>query len=328
MGKIFFLIYVSRSGSTLLSRLLDEYSDTGVTIESRFMTNLLIMKPWFEKKGNIEELFHRLERSGKFSNFNIKFEDFLAFYDGKKKISSVAEAILGSYFAKEKPESLAWVVKDSTNGHYMDQILHEMPYAKFIHIVRDGRAVLNSWLTTIDPYTKKPMSFDTLNTARSWKKLMIAVDTFKGKHPESIFELRYEDLVTNAEEEISKIRDYMGIKSEEKTVKKNRAVNYFDKLPEPEKGIHRFVNSDLEISRLNVWEKKLSVPDRRLFEYIAGAVLIKKGYKVDSKTSLFAIIKDPSMRTLFLACNIKRAKRWLKYASDFKLIYSHLRRVM
>lgn len=325
MKNVFFLIYVSRSGSTLLARLLDEYSDTGVTIESRFMMDLLFLKHWFEKKGDIEELFRRLERSGKFSNFNIKFEDLMTFYDGKKKISSVAEAILESYFAREKAESCVWVVKDSINGYYMKQILNEMPYAKFIHIVRDGRAVLNSWLTTIDPYTKKPMSFDTLNTARSWKKLLVSVDKFKEEHPESIIEIRYEDLITNTAGEIGKIRMYLGLTCQDTNTKKAGTGNYYDKLPKPEKEIHGMVKGSPELSRLYAWEKDLPIEDRKLFEYIAGDMLIKKGYEVDLKPSLYEIITTPSLRNLFLACSIKRANRRIKYATDFKLLRTVLK---
>ena len=35
MNKIVFLTYISRSGSTYLAKLLDEYNDIGVTIESQ-----------------------------------------------------------------------------------------------------------------------------------------------------------------------------------------------------------------------------------------------------------------------------------------------------
>lgn len=321
MINIIFLIYCARSGSTLLSRLLDEYSDIGVTIETRFMKDLLDLKQGFEKQETAEVLFRRLEKSDKFSNLNIGSDDFIDRFDGKHTVSSIAESILDAYFSREKPQSRAWIVKDSANVYYMNQILKEMPDSRFIHIIRDGRAVLNSMLNTVDPYTRKSMSIDTINTARYWKKYITCADTFKEEHPEAILEMQYENLITNTEAEINKIRKFIGLKCGETEVIKNTSVNYFDKIPEPEKEIHHLVMSKPEISRLDAWEDKLPIPDKRLFEYITGTVLTKKGYRINSKTSLYDILTDPSLRGLYLSCNIRRVMCRLKMEKLDSLIW-------
>lgn len=121
MGKIFSLIYTSRSGSTFFSKLLDDYEDIGVTVESFFIIYLIRLKRWFEKTGDVEKLFHRLEKLGRFYNLKINYNDFFPHYDGKKEISSVVEGILKTYFTREKPQSTVWIVKDGGCGLYINQ---------------------------------------------------------------------------------------------------------------------------------------------------------------------------------------------------------------
>ncbi|HHT9138482.1 MAG TPA: sulfotransferase family protein [Candidatus Wunengus sp. YC60] len=312
MGKVFFLIYNSRSGSTLLSKLLDEHEDIGVTVESLFMINLIRLKRWFEKSGDVEKLFHRLEKLDRFYNLQINFNDFIAYFDGRKKISSVAEGIIKTYFTREKHQSTVWVVKDGVCGLYINQISAEMPHAKFIHIVRDGRAVLNSMIKSIDPYSKKPMSSDTINHARMWKDMIVRVDLFKEKHPELVLEIQYENLISNTKEEIKRVRWYLGL--EEKINTKNIvSLSYYDKIPQREKSIHSLAKDGTNPSRINAWEEELPIQDRKLFEYFTSNILAKKGYKVESRASLYDMVKQFCLIKSLILSYIRRVKsKWQK----------------
>ncbi|MCP4369693.1 MAG: sulfotransferase [Deltaproteobacteria bacterium] len=95
--------------------------------------------------------------------------------------------MLKTYFEHKKPDAEAWIIKGGANGAYINQIASEIPDAKFLHLLRDGRAVLNSRMKTIKPYGKgETMSHDPLTSARYWKSYVNRIDAFNHKFQERL----------------------------------------------------------------------------------------------------------------------------------------------
>ncbi|MBW1699713.1 MAG: sulfotransferase [Deltaproteobacteria bacterium] len=318
MSGIVFLLYDSRSGSTLLSRLLDEYEDIGVTVESNFMISILRLHQEFERKSDAASIFQKLRGMDRFENLRIEEEKFLGCLENKEPtINSFVTCLLKTYFERKDPSADAWIVKDGSNGYFINQIIHEIPEAKFIHILRDGRAVLNSRMKTINPYgNKKAMARDPLTAARHWKSLVTHIDNFSKKFPERILEVRYEHLIKSTEEEIGRIRRFLGLQKNRS--RKANPKTYFQKITEKEKKIHELVISAPRRSRCEAWKEELSVDHRKLFEYVAGDILIKKGYKLQQLVTLTDIIKESSLLKLYFQAHVKRGKDWISYLCDPK----------
>lgn len=326
MSKLCFLIYDSRSGSTLLSRLFDEYEDIGVTIESNFMINLLHLKREFKASKEAASIFRKLLKMDRSSQIVIDPEMFLeCFEKAEKSINSFVKCLIETYFASEKPRAKAWIVKDGANGYYIHQIASEIPDVKFIHLLRDGRAVLNSQMKTVRPYGKgETMSRDPLSSARYWKSFVNNVDAFGYKFPERLLEIRYEKLITQTEEELLKIRRFLELS--EKTYKKSNSKSYFEKIPEREKRIHVLTTNSPQQSRCDAWKDELPINHRKLFEYIASDTLSRKGYEEVQIILLTDILQDASLFKLYFQSYMKRAKSWMFYTLHLKRIKTIIHR--
>lgn len=106
-------------------------------------------------------------------------------------------------------------------------VLEQFPNVKFIHLVRDGRAVALSWAKkehikieeNLDLYSNQGfgISFEELlkNCAESWKRHIFEVERQKKAleldKQDIMYELRYEDFCLNPHEYLREIADFMDI---------------------------------------------------------------------------------------------------------------------
>lgn len=318
--KLAFLIYDTRSGSTLLSRLLNEYSDTLVTVESDFIISILRLRNKINDEMDVGCFFDEISGVGRFGHLEIDKKEFLKMFCSMPKTAySLVVCILSLYLERVKPKAQVCIVKDGANGYYLKQIISEIPSAQFIHIFRDGRAVLNSRMKTKRPYGKgESMSRDPLTSARLWCDLIKRIDQFALEFPTQILQIQYESLINETDKGISTIRNFLGLNAE-LPKKRLKEGNYFESIPEKEKNIHKLVSASPAQSRCNAWEKELALSDRKLFEYKAARILEKKGYG-DIIYSNKKDLLDPDMISSLFLSYAKRGKSWLSYIVNPKLL--------
>ena len=121
-NRIAFIGCSPRTGSTLLSRVLDSHSNIAVPCE------LMILK-YFRNdiaRGN---------------NMAIdKHHQICDYYQAKiRKSKNQPEYLFGKILKKENKEFL--IVKHPRHAIYFDEIIRDFPQAKYIHLVRDVRSV-------------------------------------------------------------------------------------------------------------------------------------------------------------------------------------------
>ena len=306
--EILFLVYFSRSGSTFLSSRLDRYGDLGVTVESGFMQTLLLKSRAISGAGEPAEVYGLLEGEGRFSNLGLSREAFSARLrpGGSYGIGEVARAILGAYFADRKPAARVWVVKEGGMGFLVNRISRELPEARFVHVIRDGRAVLNSGLNAVRPYgSGERMARDPLAVARVWSRFVDGVDAFRTSHPRRCLELRYEDLMADGEAELGRLRLALGLPA----VAKAGDGSYYDAMPERERSIHRLVSGGAVPGRVDAWKHELGRGDRLVFEHRARAALARHGYAVDAP-GLPRLLLDRDFVASYASSVALRAQNW------------------
>ena len=152
--------------------------------------------------------------------------------------------------------------------------------AKFINIVRDGRAVANSWLQMPwwngyrgpdnwlwgelteeeeELWRESNRQFNVL-AALSWKKLMYAFEkSRKLINPDQYLEIRYEDVVKNPREAFEKILSFSDIDW----------TNAFNK---------QFVHQVFRTSRRRAFETDLTPLQLEQIERVIGSQLERYGY--------------------------------------------------
>ena len=88
---------------------------------------------------------------------------------------------------------------------YADELLRLFPTMKFLNVVRDPRAQVNSMNRAIIH------DFDSLLNAATWQKAHVAARTLAATHPDSVLTIRYEDFLENQESVLKKISAFFGI---------------------------------------------------------------------------------------------------------------------
>ena len=313
MGQIVFLLYDSRSGSTLLSRLLDEYVDVGVSIESDLMVSLARSGGGLGQGGTVDQLLQRARGTARLDHLRVDEDALRArLGGGEVSIAAFVEAVLEMYFALDRPDADVWVVKDGANGFHVHQIAAALPGARFIHVLRDGRAVLNSRSKTERPYAPgETMARDALTAARLWTDLLGNVDAFSARHPGRMLEVRYEELIVDPPRVLGDIRTFVGLPRDGQRTADG--PGYEDRIVGAERGIHTLVGSSPQAGRIEAWKAELDPVDRRLFELAAGDVLRDRGYSDIPALGPLDLLRDAALARAFAVAHGRRARSWIGY---------------
>lgn len=315
-ARLVFLLYYSRSGSTFLSSRLDRYEDIGVTLESGLLRTLILKKDNLSKAGDPGTVYDLISGERRFGNLGVSRGAFAARLrnGGGYGVEEVARAAFGAHLSGRKPGARVWVVKDGANGYWLNQISSEIPDALFLHVLRDGRAVLNSGLNNARPHAAgERMARDPATAARTWTKFVRSVDGHAARHPGRALRCRYEDLMADEEGEISRVRAFLGLPAE--TVA-GEAEGYYERLPEKERRIHRLVSAAPERSRVEAWRKELGRGERLVFEHRAAPVLREHGYDVPGAGRFPGLLTDRDFVAVYVRSAALRARDWLRLVSD------------
>jgi hypothetical protein len=166
--------------------------------------------------------------------------------------------------------------------HYalMAGVLADMfPGARFLHILRDGRRVVNSMVHFQQPgETRKgrdtPWATDFRVACKTWRSYVTAAEDFAQRSEGRCLTCRNEDLVANPEEGFQRILEFLQVPYEE------GPAAYFES--------NRINSSFRPNSRDRSWVKSLSdpwsewTPDQQaIFLEEAGATLVRCGYAAE-----------------------------------------------
>lgn len=88
-----------------------------------------------------------------------------------------------------------------------EQLLHYVPDAQFVELIRDPRDILASKRKR----TRRGGSFDPLWDSLAWKSAVRAGGDAARRHPGLVLRVRYEDLVRDPAAEVRRICDFLGL---------------------------------------------------------------------------------------------------------------------
>lgn len=208
----FFIIGCGRSGTTLLRRQLYASPEIYIPPESymlgpmyySFLRNATMT--WNEL---VDVVMSKLIFHEEFYTFEVndRLPELISTLhqlpQSKQNFSSMLDATY-VWLAKNKGKEITtWGDKTPLNTLYLHELKDTFPNARFIHLVRDGRDVVNS-------YTKNNMkSFE--NSCDRWASSLRLVEKFGEKFPDSVLELKYEHLVNSNDEALKKLCRFIGV---------------------------------------------------------------------------------------------------------------------
>lgn len=259
--KPVFIIGAGRSGTTLLYKLLclnDNFAWVShymekfpnvilLSVLNRINTKLIKLNlySWFSKNSNAfysdRELLKKIfptpaegEAIYQKAGFETFPDDNWKLDDKKKDDFRSLLRKITSYQGKEY-----FLSKRTANNRRIDQLLQCFPDAKFIHVIRDGRAVAYSltkvkwwdhhqiwWMDKKKPYELRRNSISDIElAAKNWVEELKCINSgIKKIDANNIITIKYEDFVEDPFNNILKIFNYIGMKPKHrwlKLIKKN-----------------------------------------------------------------------------------------------------------
>lgn len=266
------LLYVNRSGSTLLSRIVSEgCADVFVFPEMGWIVDLLLA----ERAGRFisgDTLARLIEADPRRAALPVPSETLAAICAVADGVAVLLRAIARAACPRPpaailiKHEAFAWIAP------FMAEALGDV---RFLHIVRDPRAVALSMRRT--PVPEKP-GFDMargslLYAARHWRGYMRRVRALAGSW--RVTRIRYEDLAHDGDRAAcARVADALGVAHG--PVKGASASRYG--VAPLDWSLHARIHRPFDTARTDNWRRDLTPRAISIIESICGDEMVEAGY--------------------------------------------------
>lgn len=267
-----------RSGTTLLASLLDTDNIYVVTPESPFKRQVLI--EFAESEPRTDRLISVLKAMPKFTTWSLDLGRDGELHGQLRVASNPAEflvALVRAFAQRSTPspgdpaKSLVWVDHTPDNLLLISELHACFADARFVHLVRDGRAIAASHRNT----DWGPMN--AAAAANMWNKYIAAgLSAEFGLSRERLFRIRYEDLVMRAGHSIDQVKSRLTLPSGQ--FRRSSSEHW---VPDYTRSQHALVGSPLDPTRINAWTQVLSQREVEIFEAMTAETLTNLGYPLN-----------------------------------------------
>jgi hypothetical protein len=311
--QIHFIIGIGRSGTTLLTKILNKHLDIHCQPEANFL--LFFLNHFKHQKGftakDIDLIFEQIQTYALSHpivgwNFNVD--------QAKKAIQDICDAdknlsyknLCKHIYSQFKPEgadkSEATIYIDKNPGYtiLVDKIYNFTSDSKFIWLLRDYRA--NVLSRKQSSYLKSPaVAFNAIR----WLYFNYIALKFQKKHPNNILIVRYEDLVSNENDITKEIYNFLNV--DETKIQNTNHITFTPSQDIPaiknhEKYLtkkYNDLNQPINTNRVNSWKTELNNNEIILCETICGNFAKQFGYQITQKISFYVKTKN-TFNHLFL----------------------------
>lgn len=273
-----FIVGVQRSGTTLLRMLLNAHSEIAIPEEARFLMPLLAQRhlaAGFQGE-DYRKLVSFLRASEEYRLWNYDSGPFFADLEARNRIELVElmNVLYGSFVSAEGKRY--WGDK-SLFFRRIDMLARMFPQGSFIHIVRDGRDVFDSWRKMDATKDCAPAA------ALDWRlKLRFIERAFARLPTDRTLTVRFEDLLANPEAVARSTCEFLGVDYEV-------GMLDFHKKSRRYVGDHhsQLIFKPIESGNQSKWRNILGHAEKVAFDLVAGQQLDRYGYgRCDAACSL------------------------------------------
>lgn len=297
----FFIVGCGRSGTSLVRAMLNHHPQIAIPLESFFIVD------YFKAPQNISlnTLKKLIIHEPEIKEWGLK----LALHDivrcnSKKELVDIINTL---YMTKNKKK--IWGQKTPRFIRYWKLFKKIYPKSKFIHLIRDPRATVNSLINSNAHFS------NCLYASQRWNMDVKYGLDLKEKHPKDVLEIRYSNLIKNPKKELVKICKFLGINYSRQMMKYDSTGSkeyspYYRK-------IHRHLNKKPETKLIDRWKKELSKREIELVESINQKLMKKLNFELihnRPKKNKNLIIKMKIQRMYGL---VKQIINYLRFRRSF-----------
>lgn len=317
--EVLFIIGSPRSGTTWLQLLLAQHPGVATNKETQLFTQYVkrLQDRWLEELREAEA-----GTTNGLSRIMSEHEFLFA-------VKGFCDRVLDK-LAEDVPDAQVVLEKSPEHGLHAETILSLYPEAWFLHIVRDPRAVSNSFRHAAAKWWAWAPS-GPIETTRRWRKNVLA-----GRHVASLtpryHEIRYEDLSDRGDEVLLGILNWLGLSGGPEFCQQAIAACDIERLRRGSGGsttqpweVGKEPEGFFRAGKQHGWVEDLPASDVGLIEYEAGDLMLELGYQRVS-TSGRGPASPNRQRLHAIVSWLQEANRELWHRVDWRL--GRLRRGM
>lgn len=281
-----FIAGCGRSGTTLLGSILGSHPNCVAIPEAQFKFALGNLDGRFEELP-LKVKIDRMRCSASFRFWKLAVDaGLVGRLEACAGINSWMLELIDSYCGDRSNSQLKWWIDHTPeNIANVHQLYTAYDRPKFIHIVRDGRAVASS----VMPLDWGP---NTAAHAAGWWMGNVAFGLGAEQYftNNEVYRIHYEQLVENPADVIKSVCDFLEIDFYPQMIggQEYRLPTYTEKQ-------HKLVGKPPSLDRVSKWRSELSPLDIYKFESRAGGLLLSLGYDLLHTSS------DPKLKISYLS---------------------------
>jgi hypothetical protein len=257
-----FIIGAPRSGTSALAWALAEHPALWTSAESNILLYLL-RTPWLSEQYKQSTVYK--EQEVWLVKHEVSYEEFASFI-GKG---------LDLMFRSRSGDKI-WVDSTPAYTNIAPQLVTYFPQAKFLHIVRDGRAVVNSMIKS--GFSGKAFH-DFKFACEFWVRYVeMGLDAMRA-FPGRVLEVRHENLSSDPEKEFGLIYDFLGLEPCPGSADFIRTKRINSSYLNVEKSDITKKVKDPSMMPKEPWNS-WSAGDRKHFSKICGQTMTRLGYEL------------------------------------------------
>jgi hypothetical protein len=260
-----FVVGAPRSGTSLLTVMLDRHPEIVMTPESKLFHDL--PRDWRRRRSiGHEQLIDSFLYTTHLSNLRLTkkevLEDFARF---EPTYPNYVRCALECYMRKYKKNR----VGEKTPQHlwYIPTILEWYPKAKIVWMLRDGRDTVVS-LNRLHRRGIRRSSF-------YWRTYAVLGLKWEQRYPKKIFRCRFEDLILRTDETLESLCSFLGVNPDQNMVDARIGS---DSILDSEYGFKRQALAVVDSGKIGEYKRSTTQHERWIMASIMERILVRLGY--------------------------------------------------
>lgn len=273
-----FIVGHWRSGTTLLSVMLDRHSAIAVTPETHFVEQMAprFSPSWPNPKERPEiapiDFIARMLNDTRLVDLRLEPARVLECL-GERPLTpdNVFDSVLRCYAVRHnKP-----LVAEKTPGHlhYLELLLEWFPDARFVWVIRDGRDAVLS--TRRLPWVSLPL----WDLSLRWRRNMKELRRFERLYPHRIHRVRFETLLQQPGPEVARLCVFLDVPYEPLEPEPASNPTPSSVVPGWELDWKGRATAPIDRSRIEAWRNEANEREVLLMECLMGQQLEALGYR-------------------------------------------------